>query len=49
MVVIPSLIALWSGRKLDNWLSTGILFTAAFLMLGTAFGFWLAWRWMHRQ
>jgi ATP synthase protein I len=48
-IVIPALLALWAGRQLDFVFSTGIAFTAAFVMLGISFGFWLAWRWMHKQ
>ena len=49
MVVIPTLLALLAGRWLDHRLATGIFFTAPSLMIGAAIGFWLAWRWMHRQ
>ena len=48
-VVVPTLLGLWLGRLLDRALGTGIAFSAALLMLGAAFGFWSAWRWMHRQ
>ena len=37
------------GARLGRTLGTGIFFSAPLLMAGAAFGFWLAWRWMHRQ
>jgi ATP synthase protein I len=49
MIVIPTLLAVLFGRWLDNRLETGIFVTAPSLMIGAAIGFWLAWRWMHRQ
>ena len=47
MIVLPMLFALFVGRCIDRHLATGIVFSAAFLMLGAALGFWSAWRWMH--
>ncbi len=49
MIVVPMLGALFAGRWLDARLGTGVLFAAASMMLGAAFGLWLAWRWMHEQ
>ncbi len=49
MIVVPTLVALFVGRAVDRALGTGIFFSAPSLMLGVAFGFWSAWRWMHRQ
>ena len=49
IIVLPALAALWFGGKLDQWLDTGILFSAALVMLGIGSGFWFAWRWMHKQ
>lgn len=48
-IVVPALIGLFAGRALDRTLGTGIFFSAPGLLLGVAFGFWSAWRWMHRQ
>jgi ATP synthase protein I len=48
-IVVPALVALFAGRALDRAFGTGIFFSAPLLMLGAAFGFWSAWRWMHRQ
>lgn len=47
-IVVPTLLGLVVGRWLDTQFSTGIMFAAALLMLGSAFGLWSAWRWMHR-
>jgi len=49
IIVLPALATLWFGRKLDQWLDTGIVFSAALVMLGIGCGFWFAWRWMHKQ
>jgi len=49
MIVAPTLIALFAGRWLDHRFGTGIFWSAPLLMVGVAFGFWSAWKWMHRQ
>ncbi len=49
ITVIPTLTGLFVGRWLDRRFETGVFFSAPLLMLGAALGFWLAWRWMHRQ
>ncbi len=48
LIVIPVLLAIWIGRKIDLALNTGIMFTGAMLMLGLALGCWSGWKWMHR-
>lgn len=48
-IVVPLLLGLFIGRWLDRQLGTGVMFAAALLFLGAAFGLWSAWRWMHRQ
>jgi ATP synthase protein I len=48
-IIVPTLLGLFLGRWLDRQFATGIFFSAPFLMAGAAIGFWLAWRWMHRQ
>ena len=48
-IVVPILLGLFLGRWLDRTFGTGILFSAPLLMIGAIFGFWSAWRWMHRQ
>ena len=49
MIVIPILAGIFAGRWLDQWFQTGLLWTAALLMLGAALGLWSAWRWMQRE
>ena len=49
LIVVPMLITLFAGRWLDRLMATGIFFSAAFLMVGAALGFWSAWRWMHKR
>lgn len=46
-IVLPILIGLLVGRWLDRLLASGVMFTAALIMLGAGVGFWSAWRWMH--
>jgi len=48
-IVVPTLLGVLVGRWLDQAFATGIMFAAALLMLGAAFGLWSAWRWMHRN
>lgn len=47
-IVVPALIGLFFGRWLDRVFGTGIFFSAPLLIVGIAFGYWSAWRWMHR-
>jgi ATP synthase protein I len=47
IIVVPALLGVVLGRWLDQWLGSGIMFTAALLMLGVLLGSWSAWRWMH--
>lgn len=49
IIVAPTLIGIFVGRRLDRAFGTGIVFSAALLISGVALGFWSAWRWMHRQ
>jgi ATP synthase protein I len=48
-IVLPILLGLFIGRWLDRLLASGVMFSAAFIMLGAVVGFWSAWRWMHRH
>ena len=48
IIVTPLLAGLFIGRWLDQRFVTGIFWTAALIFVGGAFGFWSAWRWMHR-
>jgi ATP synthase protein I len=49
IIVVPTLIGLFIGRWLDYTFGTGVFWSAPLLLLGAAFGFWSAWRWMHKQ
>lgn len=49
MIVIPTLIGLFTGRLLDQRFDSGIFWSAPLLMAGVAIGCWSAWRWMHAQ
>ena len=46
-IVLPTLLAMFAGRWLDQRLGTGIFWTGPLLLLGLAAGCWAAWRWMH--
>ena len=48
-IVLPILIGLAIGRWLDRLLATGVMFSAAMIMIGAGVGLWSAWRWMHRH
>lgn len=47
-IVLPVLGGVFVGRWLDHTFKTGISFSAPAILLGVAFGFWSAWKWMHR-
>lgn len=47
-IVVPTLIGLFLGRWLDRLFESGVFFSAPFIMIGAAIGFWSAWKWMHR-
>lgn len=47
--IIPILLGVIIGRGLDRLLSTGVMFSSAFIMLGAVAGMWSAWKWMHRS
>lgn len=49
VIVGPTLLGVFAGHWLDQWLGTGITFAAALTFLGAALGLWLAFRWMHEQ
>ena len=48
-IVGPTLLGVVVGRWLDGQFKSGVFFTAPLIMLGAAFGFWTAWRWMHQH
>ena len=47
IIVVPMLLGVLAGRWLDVRMATGIVFTAALLVVGVGIGSWSAWRWMH--
>ncbi len=47
IIVVPALLGVVLGRWLDGKMASGIMFTAALLLLGVLLGSWSAWRWMH--
>ncbi len=46
IVVIPMLIGLYLGHRLDQALGTGIFWTAPLLLVGLGLGCWSAWKWI---
>ncbi len=49
LIVIPALLGVLAGRWLDMRFGTGITFTGALIVLGVAFGGYLAWNRMHKE
>lgn len=49
IVVTPALLGVFIGRWIDARFHMGVFWTAALVFLGTSFGFWSAWRWMHAK
>lgn len=49
MMVLPILLGLLLGRWLDRLAGSGVLFSAALLLLGAVIGFWSGWKWIHRS
>ncbi|HSB25929.1 MAG TPA: AtpZ/AtpI family protein [Burkholderiaceae bacterium] len=47
VVVLPLLAGIAVGHWIDRTWHTGIVFTAALLLVGLSIGCWSAWRWMH--
>lgn len=45
-IVLPILLGLIAGRWLDKTFSTGVFFSAPFVLLGAGVGIWYAWKWM---
>jgi ATP synthase protein I len=46
-IVVPILLGAFVGRWLDSVFHTGVTFSAALVMAGAAFGFWVVWKAMH--
>ncbi|MEE4347111.1 MAG: AtpZ/AtpI family protein [Paracoccaceae bacterium] len=49
ILVTPTLAGLFIGRWLDERLSSGIFWTAPFMVLGLCLGGWTAWKWMNAR
>jgi ATP synthase protein I len=47
LIVTPCLLGILVGREVDRAFETGIMWSAALLVLGLTFGCWLAWQRMH--
>ncbi len=46
-IVVPILLGAFVGRWLDRTFNTGVMWSAALVMAGAAFGFWAVWKAMH--
>jgi len=49
IIVVPTLIGIFTGRWLDSQLGTGIFWTGSLLFVGLAAGCYLAWGRVHRE
>lgn len=49
LIVTPTLVGIAAGRWLDARLGAGIFWSGAFIMLGAAFGGYLAWQRINRE
>jgi ATP synthase protein I len=49
LVVVPAVGGAFLGRWLDGLRGSGVLFTAALVLLGAGTGMWLIWRRMHED
>ncbi|MCA8921835.1 MAG: AtpZ/AtpI family protein [Planctomycetes bacterium] len=47
LVVVPTLLGIYVGRRLDGAQGTGLLWTGALLLAGLTLGCWLAWKRVH--
>jgi ATP synthase protein I len=48
-IVVPPLIGAFVGRWLDRTFNSGVFWSATFVFLGVAAGFYLVWQRMHTQ
>lgn len=48
-IVIPILLGALVGRWLDRTFGTGVMWSAALVMAGAAFGFWAVWKAMNSE
>lgn len=49
ILVAPTLAGLFFGRWLDERFSSGIFWTAPFMVFGLCLGGWTAWKWMNAR
>lgn len=49
LIVVPTLIGMFTGRWLDGRFGTEIFWTTSLLFLGLVIGCYLAWRRVHRE
>lgn len=49
LVVTPTLLGVFAGRRLDERLGTGVTLSGALTFLGACLGFYLAWRRMNEE
>ena len=49
IIVVPTLLGVFSGRWLDRHFASGIFWTLGLLVLGLAVGCWMAWKRMHKE
>ncbi len=49
LIVIPTLVGVFTGRWLDNLLDTGVTFSGALTLAGACLGFFLAWQRMNEK
>jgi len=47
IVVTPTLLGTWLGRRLDRSFESGLVWTGGLLFLGLVLGCWMAWRRVH--
>jgi ATP synthase protein I len=47
MIVTPTLLGTFAGRRLDRAFGSGVFWTAPLMLAGLALGCWSAWKWMH--
>lgn len=49
LIVVPTVLGVFTGRWLDARFGTGVLFSGALIFLGACLGFYLAWKRMNEE
>lgn len=49
LVVVPTVIGIFIGRWLDEWMESGIFWTGACIIIGVSIGAMLAWKRLRRE